>query len=241
VEDARLKPGADPSSEEVRMPAQGLLLVMTDIPADIENEFNRWYNEEHMRDMLAFPGVLSARRYRIVEGKPTYLAMYDLQDPSVVERPEYQYVSGWSPLAHPLSVSMSNRYFNTVRGVYKHVLTLPSPEPMDVSGARGLMLRGLDVDAEHEEEFDDWYNTEHLPNLSRVPGVFRARRYRLNAEASNLKGNPPVYMATYELEQCEVLESEQWQHAADTPWTRRVRRFFRAPSLRNVYTRIFPG
>ncbi len=222
------------------MPGQGLLLVMTDIPADVEKEFNRWYNEEHMHDMLAFPGILSARRYRIVEGQPTYLAMYDLKDPGVVEQPEYQYVSGWSPLANPLSISMSNRYFNTIRGVYQHVLTLPSPELTDVSGARGLMLRGLDIDKEHEEEFEDWYNTEHLPNLSRVPGVLRARRYRLNAEASHLKGDPPVYMAAYEMERCQVLESEEWQRAADTPWTRRVRCYFRNPSLRNVYERIFP-
>jgi hypothetical protein len=227
--------------EETKMPEQGLLLVMTDIPAEIEDEFNRWYNEEHMRDLLAFPGILSARRYRIVEGKPTYLAMYDLRDPSVVEQPEYQYVSGWSPLAHPLSISMSKRYFNIVRGVYQHVLTLPSPETTDVSGARGLMLRGLGTDKEHVEELDDWYNTEHLPNLSRVPGVLRARRYQLNAEATHLMGDPPSYMAVYELEQCEVLETEVWQRAVDTPWTQRVRRFFRAPMLRNVYNRIFPA
>lgn len=223
------------------MPGQGLLLVMTDIPAGIEPEFNRWYGEEHMRDMLTFQGVLSARRYRIVEGQPTYLAMYDLTDPDVVEQPEYQYVSGWSPLANPLSISMSKCYFNTIRGVYQHLRTLPSPEPTDVSRARGLMLRGLGVDPEHTDEFDDWYNSEHLPNLSRVPGVLRARRYSLNAKASHLKGDPPLYMAVYEVESCDVLQGEEWQRATDTPWTNRVRRFFSGPSLRNVYERIFPA
>ncbi|OGA30736.1 MAG: hypothetical protein A3G80_06730 [Betaproteobacteria bacterium RIFCSPLOWO2_12_FULL_62_13b] len=223
------------------MPGQGLLLVMTDIPAEIEDEFNRWYDEEHVRDMLAFQGVLSARRYRVVEGQPTYLAMYDLKDSDVVEQAEYQYVSGWSPLANPLSISISNRYFNTIRGVYQHLLTLPSPEPSDVSGARALMLRGLGIDPEHEEEVHDWYNTEHLPNLSRVSGVLRARRYRLNTDASHLKGNPPVYMAVYELERRDALDGEEWKRAVETPWTDRVRRFFRTPSLRNVYERIVPA
>jgi hypothetical protein len=223
------------------MPGDGLLLVMTDIPAEIEDEFNRWYNDEHMRDLLAFPGVLSARRYRILEGQPTYLAMYDLKDPGVVETPDYQYVSGWSPRANPLSISMSKRYFNTVRGVYQLLLTLPSPEPEDVTDARALMLRGLSVESGHEKDLDDWYDAEHLPNLSRVKGVLRARRYKLNHEASNLKGNPPHYMAVYELEQRAVLDTKEWQLAVETPWTNRVRPFFRDPSLRNVYERIYPA
>jgi hypothetical protein len=223
------------------MPGKGLLLVMTDIPADIEQEFNRWYDEEHMRDLLAFPGVLSARRYRIVEGQPKYLAMYDLEDPGVVEKPEYQNVSGWSPKAHPLSISMSKRYFNTIRGVYQLLLALPSPEPTDVSAARALLLRGLSWEPEHDKAMDDWYNTEHLPNLSRVPGVLRARRYKLSPGATNLKGNPPAYMAVYELERREVLATQKFQQAVETPWTNQVRPFFRDPSLRSVYERIFPA
>lgn len=30
-----------------------------------------------------------------------------------------------------------------------------------------------------EEEFHDWYDAQHLPDCVRVPGVTRARRYRL--------------------------------------------------------------
>ncbi len=63
-------------------------MLMTDIPADIEQKFNRWYDQEHIRDLLGFPGILSARRYRIVEGQPKDLALYDLENPGVVEGPE---------------------------------------------------------------------------------------------------------------------------------------------------------
>jgi len=110
-----------------------------------------------------------------------------------------------------------------------------------VSRARALLLRGLNIDPVCQEEFEDWYNTEHLPRLSRVPGVVRARRYRLHAEASHLKGNPPVYMAVYEIERPEVLESEEFHRASETPWTSRLRRFHQPGSLRNVYERIFPA
>jgi hypothetical protein len=32
----------------------GLLWVWVDVPADMEEEFNRWYNEEHIPELLAF-------------------------------------------------------------------------------------------------------------------------------------------------------------------------------------------
>jgi hypothetical protein len=218
------------------MPGQGLLLVMTDIPADIEQEFNRWYDKEHVPDLQAFPGVLSARRYRIVEGQPKYMAMYDLENPGVVETPEYQKVASSSS-----SAKFPKSFMNIMRGVYQLLLALPSPEPTDVSAARVLLLRGLSVEPQHAQELDKWYNVEHLPNLSRVPGMIRARRYKLSAEASNLRGNPPLYMAAYEMENREVLESETFQQAVETPWTDRVRPYFRDPEFRNVYERILPA
>jgi hypothetical protein len=71
--------------------------------------------------------------------------------------------------------------------------------------------------------------------------MIRARRYKLSAEASNLRGNPPLYMAAYEMENREVLESETFQQAVETPWTDRVRPYFRDPEFRNVYERILPA
>ena len=48
----------------------GLLMVMTDVPAEKEEEFNRWYNEEHLGDLMSRPGVMSAARYTAVRGGP---------------------------------------------------------------------------------------------------------------------------------------------------------------------------
>src|SRR3989442_11111702 len=57
---------------------RGLLMVYVDAPATYEDEFNRWYNEEHIPERLAIPGVLNAARYQAVEGGPKYLACYEL-------------------------------------------------------------------------------------------------------------------------------------------------------------------
>jgi len=44
-----------------------LLMVWADVPPDKEQEFNRWYNEEHLAERLAVPGFLSGARYEAVK------------------------------------------------------------------------------------------------------------------------------------------------------------------------------
>ena len=69
------------------MPAKkgtGLLMVWCDVPEDREDEFNRWYNEEHIAEILTVPGVLNAARYEAVKGGPKHLAAYELDSPAAV-------------------------------------------------------------------------------------------------------------------------------------------------------------
>lgn len=70
---------------------RGLLHVQMDIAPEHEDELNTWYWQEHLPERLAVPGFLSGRRFEIVDGgPPKYLAIYDLEDVSVLDSPEYQ-------------------------------------------------------------------------------------------------------------------------------------------------------
>ena len=40
-----------------------LLMVWAEVPDGKEEDFNNWYNKEHMEERLSIPGVLSAARY----------------------------------------------------------------------------------------------------------------------------------------------------------------------------------
>jgi hypothetical protein len=82
-----------------------------------------------------------------------------------------------------------------------------------------VLLVRLDIDPEHDAEFNDWYNTDHLPALTSVPGVYGARRYRTTAGS-------PTYLAVYDLANADVPKSEAWRQAADSPWTLRMRRLY---------------
>src|SRR6516164_8544124 len=67
----------------------GLLMVWSDIDAEFEVEFNRWYDEEHISRLLQVPGFLSAGRYTAIKGGPKYLAMYELEDHNVLRSAAY--------------------------------------------------------------------------------------------------------------------------------------------------------
>jgi len=57
----------------------GIFLVYTDIDPVHDEEFNAWYDTEHLPDLLRLPGFLDAARYVAVKGGPKYLAAYELE------------------------------------------------------------------------------------------------------------------------------------------------------------------
>ncbi|UFN48411.1 hypothetical protein LPC08_20720 [Roseomonas sp. OT10] len=72
------------------MTRKGFLLVLMHPPTAFEEEFNAWYDSEHVPERLAVPGFESGLRYISVSGAaPRYLAIYDLAAPEVMESPDY--------------------------------------------------------------------------------------------------------------------------------------------------------
>ena len=91
----------------------GYLLVTLEPPAPMEEEFNDWYDFEHLPERAAIDGFLSAKRFACVDGWPRYLAVYDLRTIGVLKEPEYTKLSGdrFSP--------WSKRVLNRLRGQYR--------------------------------------------------------------------------------------------------------------------------
>ncbi|GIT68955.1 MAG: hypothetical protein Ct9H300mP27_00590 [Chloroflexota bacterium] len=59
----------------------GLMMVWVDVPSEHEDEFNHWYNEEHLPELLAVPGVLNAARYEAVMSGPQKPCLLRTPDP----------------------------------------------------------------------------------------------------------------------------------------------------------------
>ena len=73
-----------------------IYLVRSEV-ADIaeEADWNRWYDEEHIPDLLSVPGIHSATRYERRAAPHHYLAAYEIDSPAVFDEPRYKEVGGW--------------------------------------------------------------------------------------------------------------------------------------------------
>ena len=70
----------------------GLVPVWLHVPAEREEEFNAWYEREHVAEVVSLPGFRSGRRY-VAEGvKPKFLCLYETRDAGVAEEPPFQHL-----------------------------------------------------------------------------------------------------------------------------------------------------
>jgi hypothetical protein len=70
---------------------RGLLLTLTEPPPAMEEEFNAWYDEEHLPERLSIPGFRSAQRWvaDVPPGQGKYLATYELDAAAVLQSSAY--------------------------------------------------------------------------------------------------------------------------------------------------------
>ncbi len=98
--------------------AGGLLVASMNVDPAAEPEFNEWYNAEHLPQLGAVPGVLSARRFRSQEAEPErkYLALYHMTGPDVSRSDAWSKAANtpWTERIRPrfrdLLVIRCNRY-----------------------------------------------------------------------------------------------------------------------------------
>ena len=107
---------------------------------------------------------------------------------------------------------------------------------MNGAKARYVFIASMDIDPNKEAIFDEVYDTEHIPQILKVPGVISAKRYTTEPLTMFIGGETktiiaegePRHSAMYELESAEVLTSDAWARAVDAGrWPTEVRPFTR--------------
>jgi hypothetical protein len=86
------------------------------------------------------------------------------------------------------------------------------------TGRLGLLLAMMEPPAAMEEEFQDWYDTEHFPERAACEGFVTAGRYICIS-------GWPRYLALYDLADTEVLRGPAYAKIAVdrySPWTHRI-------------------
>jgi hypothetical protein len=198
--------------------AKGLLVAAFDYLNAYADEFHDWYDLEHIPERRAVPGFGACERWICNEEPAVAVATYDLDSLDVMRGDAYK------AIAYENLSAWSKRVTGTCELLLRFEGTQLTPgEETAPEGAGGLLLNAMNVAAEAEEEFNAWYDEEHLPALSAVPGTLAARRYRSGEDPEGTHR----YVAIYHLTSPEVTRSEAWKEAAETPWSAKIRPHFR--------------
>ena len=184
----------------------GLLIVWADIPSEKEDDFNSWYNEEHLAELLSVPGVLSAARYEATSSGPKHMAIYELESSAVVETDAFKSRprTEWGERVSPSIIGT-----NFMSNVYEMIHPTALTEEIANSGmSPALQIGRMDVPSETDAEWNEWYSTVYVPNYEKAPGCIRGRRYKA------VKGSP-AYATVYELEDENVSQTAEWLRQRD--------------------------
>ena len=111
-----------------------LLMAWTDVDPEHEAAFNEWYDNEHMLRLAKVPGFLAGSRYRALRGGPKYLAMYELEEHTVMRTTAFLDEIRFRPSATRTKVSPSHIGRNFLLNTYRRIFPVMS-QPANVTAA----------------------------------------------------------------------------------------------------------
>jgi len=217
-----------------------LFMVMVDVaPASAEPEFNAWYDDEHVPELLRVPGFLTGVRYRALQGSPRYVAMYDLADFSALDEPLFHQARPAHPKSTPATKRMWQHVRNLRRGVYQRFAVRSNRGP-DAGPAPYRLLIGVNADAAAEGEFETWCARSHLPALADVAQVVAVAGYRLDTRSTDHQDPPGRHILIYDLDRAEAGRDPAWLAAPPgAAWAQTLADPSRAAAWL-FYERIYP-
>lgn len=212
-----------------------VMMVFVDVDPEMDADFNAWYNQEHVSDLLKMPGFLNAARYEALKGGPRYLACYELESVEALQSPEYLEIRR-NPSEWTKKMSLSVRGRNYVRNVYTQIY--PGENDVHMLGrgmAPALQIGRMEVPERIEDKYNEYYDTVRTPANLQVPGCLAIRRYHA------VEGGPK-YMTMYEFEHEKVPETSAWQErrAQDKMHEYIGGSYGHAPGSPGIYRRILP-
>ena len=108
--------------------------------------------------------------------------------------------------------------------------------------SRYIFIASMDVDPAKEAIFNEVYDSEHIPNLMKVPGVHSVTRlkgeafdFAIAGAKRRIEHTGPAYSAVYEIDGPHVLASPEWANAVEAGrWPDEVR-----PHTRNRHHALY--
>lgn len=184
-------------------------------PAELEADFNAWYDTEHIPIRMKSPGFLGAQRYRDGDTR-NYLAVYELARPEALSTPTYDQIK-----KQPSETTRT--MLGAVSGFTRYLgnqLTSRARPGMGDSFVDAPVLYPVffQVPADRTADFDAWMEEDHLPILMEDERWLGVRRFEI------FDGAPNAYnrLALHYLADRSALDSPERAKARATDWRERL-------------------
>jgi len=188
-----------------------------------------WYQNEHGPGRLRLPFIFTnGFRYRATDSKsPEWMAIYDVTDMEYMTKEVYTRLR-----QDPIQ---SQRERDTMKQIkvdrkfYDLVSSQESPEFLTLEevkyeGAEGNVMVAVIVtlkDPARKEEVVKWYEEEHIPMLSKVPGWRRSRIF-VTSHVEPKSPEETEYLTLHEYGPENGMGGQEFQDAINTPWRTEV-------------------
>lgn len=184
-----------------------IFLILMDVPAGLEEKFNRLYDTDHLPHMMGVPAIRRCDRYRLDwsdnADMQRYLALYEVDDPEAPRGDDWKRQAGlgaWSTEMRPFIQSRRN-------GAFARISTHGAADGGDGFGETIYLLQ-QGIPPELDERFNSLYEGDHLPLMMQVPGIAACSRWRL---VQSETGEVPAYLALYDIAEASLPKSAEWQ------------------------------
>lgn len=191
---------------------RALLGVWADVLPAAEEEFNRWYGEQHLPERLGVPGFLRGRRYLAVTGAPRYFTLYETESREVLSSPAYL-----ARLNDP--TEWTRRVLPTMRNVVRNAYRLVETAGREDGPA--LVTLRLAPAAGRDAELRTRFQREILAGMTRIPGVLSAALLEAEPLATGVvteerrlvgaMGAAPPFLCLAELREPGIVDRPPWR------------------------------
>lgn len=155
--------------------------------------------------------IVGSRSFEVIDGAPTHLTRYDVT-----------FARGLGRLGRIEAVRAGRRTLaaalpsdTVLRGYERPSVQPEETAPVADSSAFALAV-WLGVDDAAREEFDDWYDREHVADLLALPAWLHTCRYR------RLDGSGPEFLALHYLADLDVFDEPAFRRVQETAWRARL-------------------
>lgn len=178
-----------------------------------EDEFNTWYDTDHIPVRMVLPGFEGVQRYRATEGD-NYLVVYDMESMAALKTPGYEKVkTAPSEQTDWMLANVHNFTRNLGIELARHGLD----DPKDIE-APMIFATMFNVPAEHLAAFDAWISEDHIPLLMKNKDWLGVRRFEMTVS----EPVPFNRLAIHYLADPAAMQSPERAAARATEWRARM-------------------